>query len=109
MPFAAPVLHHEAELVRIEEQALRIAWTWRPQVDQEDDRELEAFRGMDREQRDRLRTGRLFGRLSDRQPPVDDPGEGAPEIPDPPETQGAVEVTRQLKNLAQVWHGARAT
>src|SRR3989475_12257563 len=108
MPFAAPVLHHEAEVVRIEEQALRIAWTWRPQVDQEDDRELEAFRGMDREQRHRLRTGRLFGRLSDRQLRVDDLVEVAHEIPDPRERQVAFEATRQLKDLAQVEQRARA-
>src|SRR3989475_6552545 len=108
MPFAAPVLHHEAEVVRIEEQALRIAWTWRPQVDQEDDRELEAFRGMDREQRHRLRTGRLFGRLSDRQLRVDDLVEVTHEIPDPRQRQVAFEATRQLKDLAQVEQRARA-
>src|SRR5256885_16855689 len=108
MPFAAPVLHHEAELVRIEEQALRIAWTWRPQVDQEDDRELEAFRGMDREQRHRLRTGRLFGRLSDRQLRVADLVEVLHEIPDPRERQGAFEAARPRKVLAQVGQQAQA-
>src|SRR5438270_8468125 len=108
MPFAAPVLHHEAELVRIEEQPLRVAWSWRTQVDQEDDRELETLGSVDREQGHSLCAGRLFGRLTDRQLRVDDLVQVAHEVADPRERQIAFEPTGQLKDLAQVEQSARA-
>src|ERR1700680_4367179 len=40
---AAPVLHHEPQAIRVEEETLGVAWSRWAQVDQEEHRELEAL------------------------------------------------------------------
>src|SRR6476620_8880917 len=107
MPLAAPVLHDEAEVVGVEEETLRVARSRRPQVDEKDDRKLEALRGVDREQRHGFR-GRFFRRLAHRQLSIDDLVEVAHEVPDSSQREVSLEPSRELKDLAQVEEGARA-
>src|SRR6266851_2976507 len=108
MLLAAPVLHHEAEVVGIEEEALRVARAGWPQVDDEHYWKLEALGGVYGQHRDRIRTGRFLGGLADGQLGVDDLVEVAHEVADSGEGDVALESPRQLKDLAQVEQGARA-
>src|SRR2546430_12376345 len=96
MLLAAPVLHHEAQVVRVEEQSLCVARPRRPEVDEEDDRELQAFRGVDGEQRDGLRAFSLLGRLSDGQLRVDELVEVPLEVASPGQRVGRYVPVRGL-------------
>ena len=108
MLLATPVLHHEAEPVGVEEKALGVTGSCRPQVDQEHDRELEPFGGMNREQRDGVRGGRLLAGLADRQLGVDDLVEVAHKISNACQRELAFEARRKLEDLAQVEQRAGA-
>src|SRR5260370_38493484 len=108
MLFAAPVLHPEAEVVGIEEEAAGAAGPGWAQVDDEHDWKLETFRGVDGQHRDRIGSGRFLGGLADGQLGVDDLVEMAHEVADSGEGDVALESPGQLKDLAQVEQGARA-
>ena len=108
MLLATPVFHHESEAVGVEEQPLGVARAWRPQVDQEDNRELKSFRGVNRQERHRFSARGLFRRLSDGKLGIDDLVEVAHEVADPGQGQVALKASGQLKDLAQVEQRARA-
>src|ERR1700730_751379 len=108
MLLAAPVLHDETEIVRIEEETLCVTRARRAQVDQEHRRKLEAFGRMDREQRDGVSGRGLLRRLSDRQLGVDDLVEVADKVADARQRELSLETRRQLKDFAQVQQRARA-
>ena len=108
MLLAAPVLHHKAEVVGVEEKALGVPRPRRPQVDQEHHRELQPLGRVDREQRDRFGARSLFCGLADGQLGIDHLVQVAHEVADPSQRQVAFEATRELKDLAQVEKGSRA-
>ena len=108
MFFATPVLHHETEIVRIEEEPLGVARTRWTQVDKKDDWELEALRRVNRQQRDRLGQRRLLGSFTDGEVGVDYLVEVAHEIADAGQGEVALEPPRELEDLAQVEQRAGA-
>src|ERR1700682_2735576 len=108
MLLASPVLHHEAETVRVEEQALRVAGARRPQVDHKDHWKLQSLGGMNRQKRNGVGRGRFLGRLTYRELGIDHLVEVAHKVADAGEGEVALEARCQLKHLSQVEQRARA-
>ena len=108
MLLSSPVLHHEAEAVRVEEQPLAVARTRRTEVDEENDRELQALGRVNRQQRHGVRRRDSLERFADRQVGIDDLVQVPHEISDARKHQVAFEEGRELEHLAQVEERAGA-